>query len=199
LTGTRIGVVQSRAALIAVGFLASLDVLFAQQAMTMSVEKEVLRVKTSMFRFLDGEAMNRLRNGRSVRFDFELAVLSRSRGPVVTLERQSFNLSYDLWEERFAATRIGLPGRSASHLTQTQAETWCVDQLALAVSTFGHLGRDTPFWLRLAYTLVDRERSSGSDTAEGFTIWSLIDVLSRRRSVEALSGFVEAGPFRLSD
>jgi hypothetical protein len=177
----------------------SLDVLPAQQALTMSVGGGVLRVKASAFRFLEGEALNRLRNGRSVRFDFELAVLSGSRGPVVTLGRESFNLSYDLWEERFAATRIGPPSRSASHLTQALAETWCIEQLSIPVSTLGHLGRGTPFWLRLGYTLVERERSSSTNEAEGFTLWSLIDRLSRRRSVEALSRSTEAGPFRLSD
>jgi hypothetical protein len=115
----------------------------------------------------------------------------------VTQGRASFNLSYDLWEERFAVSRIGTPPRSASHMTQPQAEAWCLEQLTLPVSGFGRLGRDSSFWLRLASRIVEQGGQSASSATDGFTIWSLIDMLSRRRRTDELGAFLEAGPFRL--
>jgi hypothetical protein len=188
-----------RALVVAVCLIAwHVATLPAQGGLTASVAGAVLRVKAAGFRFLEGEALSRLKDGRSVRFDFDLSVLTRPGGPAVTQGRESFNLSYDLWEERFAAARIGTPARSASHLTPALAEAWCLDQLTLPVGTFSHLGRDTPFWVRLAYTIVERQRPASPDADARFTIWSLIDVFSRR-TPEALSASVEGGPFRLSD
>ena len=66
-----------------------------------------VQLKAPEFGFVKGEALNRLKEGRPVRFDFLLAVLSDPRGPVVAETRQSFNLSYDLWEERFAVSLVG--------------------------------------------------------------------------------------------
>jgi hypothetical protein len=140
-----------------------------------------------------------LKDGRSVRFDFELSALARPEGPAVVQSRQSFNLSYDLWEERFTVTRIGTPSRSISHLTSTHAEAWCLEQLTLPVSAFGRLGRDSPFWIRLEYRVQDRDRAAEPDDGATFTLRRLIDRLSRRRKAGDLGDSVEAGPFRLSD
>ena len=51
----------------------------------------------------------RLKEGRSVRVDFELTVLAKPDGPVVKQAMQAFTLSFDLWEERFAVSRVGSP------------------------------------------------------------------------------------------
>ena len=150
------------------------------QSPTVNVAGDALHVKAPDFHFITGEALDRLKNGRSVRFDFDLFLLAQARGAPVTQGRASFNLSYDLWEERFAVTRIGTPPRSTSHLTQANAEAWCLEQLALPVSTFGRLGRDAPFWLRLVYRVVERQGQASSTTDEPFTLWGLIDRLSRR-------------------
>lgn len=169
------------------------------QSPTVQVSGNLLHVKAPAFHFIIGEALDRLKNGRSVRFDLDLFLLSESRGTPVTQNRASFNLSYDLWEERFAVSRIGTPPRSASHLTQPQTEAWCLEQLTLPVSTFGRLGRDAPFWLRLAYHVVERPGQSDSTKDEPFTLWGLIDRLSRRGRAAELESSLEAGPFRLPD
>ena len=54
-----------------------------------------------------GTVSDRLQDGRSVRVDFELAVLEQAARADDRQAQQSFNLSFDLWEERFAVTRIG--------------------------------------------------------------------------------------------
>ena len=172
------------------------------QSVTVTAVGEGLRVRAPGFGFIKGEPLNRLRDGRSVRFDFELAVLAKPGAPTVTESRQSFILSYDLWEERFAVTHIETPGtpattsRSISHLTSKDAEAWCLDHLTVPVSALGRLGRDAPFWIRLAYRVQDQDRAPDSDGG-GFTLRGLIDTLSRRRKADELKDSIEAGPFTL--
>ena len=117
----------------------------------------------------------------------------------VTERRQSFNLSYDLWEERFAVSLIDGPQRSISHLTATDAEAWCLEQLTVAVAALGRLGRDGPLWIRLAYRVPDPDPTPDPEDGARFTLRSLIDLLSRRGQADTVGDSVEAGPFWLPD
>jgi hypothetical protein len=186
-------------ALAAIAAAAWAAVSLLAQAPSIQVTGTLLHIKAPAFRFITGEALDRLKNGRSVRFDLDLFLLGESGGTPTTQTRASFNLSYDLWEERFAVSRIGTPPRSASHLTQPQAEAWCLEQLTLPVSAFGRLGREAPFWLRLTSAVAERQSQTTTKTNDGFTIWSLIDMLSRRRRPEDPGTSLEAGPFQLPD
>lgn len=187
-----------RVGLLVIVLVAPPPVRLWAQSLTVSAVGDTLHVKAPGFHFVDGEALDHLKSGGSVRFDFDLAVLARPGGPAVAQTRQRFNLSYDLWEERFAVARIGTPARSATHLSQADAESWCLEQLIVPVSAFAALGRGAPFWIKLAYRVVDRNPPEpGVD--ETFTLRGLIDRLSRRRTARTLGDSVEAGPFRLSN
>ena len=183
----------------ALAFLPWPAVRVSAQGLTVKTVGDAVHVEARGFGFIEGEALDRLKNGRSVRFDFELTVLAKPGGPAVTESRQSFGLSYDLWEERFAVTQIGTSSRSTSHLSLRLAEAWCLERLTLPVSAFGRLGRDAPFWVRLVYRVPDRDRTTVANDDTGFTLRSLIDRLSRRRPADDVTHSVEAGPFRLSD
>jgi hypothetical protein len=185
--------------LVTLAFIASPAMRLSAQTLTVTTSGDALHLQAPGFGFIHGEALDRLRSGRSLRFDFDLTALTRPGGAILRQIRQSFTLSYDLWEERFAVTRLGAPSRSVSHLTSMSAEAWCLDQLTLPVSALGRLGRDTPFWIRLEYRVVDRDRPPDADAGAGFTLRSLIELLSRRPTPDELRGTVDAGPFRLSD
>ena len=188
-----------RVGLLAIALAAPPAVRLAAQSPSVSTAGGALHLRAPAFHFINGDALDRLKDGRSVRFDFELTVLAKPDGPAAVHARQSFNVSYDLWEERFAVVRIGMPSASISHLTATDAEAWCLEQLAVPVSALGRLGRDAGFWIRLEYRVPDGARATAPDAGERFTLRSLIDALSRRRSVDQLGDSVEAGPFRLPD
>jgi hypothetical protein len=168
------------------------------QPATISQAGDALQIKAPAFTFIKGDALDRLKQGRPVRFDLSLAVLSTPGGPVVTQSRQSFNLSYDLWEERFAVTRIGTPTSSVSHLTSKDAEAWCLVHVPLPLSALGSLKRDAPFWIRLRYQIAAPDPAPGAEE-EALTLRGLIDVLSRRRKTAEQAESLEAGPFRLPD
>jgi hypothetical protein len=170
----------------------------AAQTLTVRTVSGQLHVRASGFAFIAGSVLERLQDGRSVRVDLEVVVLERPQGVTVTRVRQSFNLSFDLWEQRYAVTRIGPMPRSISHLTARAAEEWCLDNVTVPIASLGRIGRDTPFWVRVDYQI--QAPTSASESADStFTLQTLIDVLSRRRENENRAQSVESGPFRLSN
>ena len=194
----RMGHAPHNHALVALLLIASSTVQPSGQSVTVHVVGDALHVRApgSSFGFIEGAALEHLRDGRALRVDLELAVLRELGAEAVTERRQSFNLSYDLWEERFAVSLIGGPRRSISHLTARDAEAWCLEQLTVPVAALGRLGRDAPLWIRLAYRVQDLEPAADPDGAR-FTLRSLIDLLSRRGQDDAVGDSIEAGPFRL--
>jgi hypothetical protein len=165
------------------------------QAVTVNRTGDAMVVRAPGFTFIKGEPLAQLKNGRSVRVDLDLAVLPKSGAASVAHGRQTFVLSYDLWEERFAVTQVGPPARSAAYLTSSAAEAWCLDQLTVSLAAMGSLARDLPFWVRLEYRIQDGAAATGAD--DGYTLQGLIDALSRRRKAQEWTHALEAGPFRL--
>ena len=189
-----------RAALVAIATLAwPAAARLIAQSITASRVGDHVTVRAPGLGFIKGEPLLRLKDGRTVRVDLDLAVLPGPGGTAVAHGRQTYVLSYDLWEERFAVTMAGTPGtpgKSASYLTAPAAEAWCVEQLSVPVSSIGKLARDAPFWVRLEYRVLEGEGSSATDDA-GFTLRGLIDAFSRRPKTNVWTHSIEAGPFRL--
>lgn len=167
------------------------------QVPTVSVAGDVLKIRAKGFAFLAGEPLARLKDGRTVRVELAVTVLAApGRSPVAT-GRQTFALSYDLWEERFAVRTVSGRPQSISHLTEAAAETWCVEQLAVPLRALGSLGRDLPFWIRLEASVPNADETADPNEGGSFTLQALIDALSRRRRSESTTRALDAGPFRL--
>lgn len=179
--------------------VAVLAATLTAQSITISTSDGILRVKASDVGIIEGDVLRHLRDGRSVRLDVVLTVLDGPRGGVIAEATQTFNLSFDLWEERFAVTRLGTPPRSVSHLRARDAEAWCLDNVSVPLSELGRLGRDTPFWIRLEYESPGAPAAPELDPDDTFTLRRLIDVLSRRSRDAAAGKSIAAGPFRLSN
>ena len=184
------------ATLVALTIVAWAAVNLGAQAVTVTRVADAVAVRAPTFTFVKGEPLVRLKDGRSVRVELELAVLPKPGEPAAARNRQLFVLSYDLWEERFAVTLAGTPRRSVAYLTSSGAEAWCLEQMTVPVAALGNLGRDAPFWIRLEYRILDGDTTDRNDDA-GFTIRGLIDALSSRRQAAASTHAIEAGPFRL--
>ena len=186
-----------RTALLTLVLAAGVVPALLAQTVTIRTIADAMHIQARGFNFIEGPVLTRLKEGRSVRIDFEMTVLAKPDGPIVKQMLQGFALSFDLWEERFAVSRIGSPAKSISHLRPRDAETWCLDNLAIPVSSLG-LGRDTPFWIRLAYRVHDVAPEANDAPGERYTLRGLIDRLSRRREEADLAKSVDAGPFQLS-
>jgi len=181
----------------ALAFIGTLAVTLDAQDVSISRTGDAVAVRVPGLGIIKGETLARLKDGRSVRVDFDLAVLPGPGGTAAARGRQTFLLSYDLWEERFAVTLAATPVRSAAYLTANAAEAWCLEHLTIPVSDLGRL-RDAPFWIRLEYRILDADGAADRDDGGGgLTLKGLIDALSRRSKAGALTHAVEAGPFRL--
>jgi hypothetical protein len=185
----------ARAALVALTLLGYPIMIALAQSVTVARTGDAMAVRAPDFDFIKGEPLDRLRDGRSVRVDLEIDVRPGPGGAPAAQGRQTFVLSYDLWEERFAVTLAGSPPRSIAYLTSWAAEDWCLEQLTIPVSALGRLARE-PFWIRLGYRVLEADSPLAANGAE-FTLRGLVDALSRRRRNEPLTHAIEAGPFRL--
>ena len=167
------------------------------QTLTVDTIGGSLKIRAQDFSFLEGDPLDRLEDGQSVRVELTVMVLPASGQPEVAAARRIFALSYDLWEERFAVTTVEKRPQSISHLALAAAEAWCIDQLSIPIKALGSLGRDRPFWIRLEHRILSTDSTSGSEES-GFTLQTLIDLLSRVRKTDSVPQTIEAGPFRLS-
>jgi hypothetical protein len=169
------------------------------QSVTIAADAATLRVRAPGFTFIEGDVLSRLRDGQTVRVDLEVDVFAApgGRSPVARAA-QGYDVSFDLWEERFAATLVGTPPRSVSHLSAREAEAWCLEALTIPRRDLGRLHADTPFWIRLISAAADDVSVSDSEAGEALTLRRLIDWLSRRDRASAVVKTVEAGPFRFS-
>jgi hypothetical protein len=188
---------RDRGGLALVTALAALSIELTAQALSVAVNGDAVHVRAPSFRFLQGDVLSRLHDGRAVRFDVRLDILAQRDGPAAASTEQSFNVSFDLWEERFAVTRLGQPVRSVTHLTSAAAEAWCLDNVTVPLASLG-AARAAPVWVRLTLRSQDEAPSRRADPDDDpFSMRHLIDALSRRRQTEDQPRTLEGGPFRL--
>jgi len=174
--------------------LISLATMLRGQTLTARVDGDQLRIAAARLHFLTGEALSRLRDGATVKYEFQLTAKTDKSGGVLARSQQQFAVSYDLWEEKFAATKLGSSPRSISHLSAAAAEAWCIDNVTIPVA---NLKANQPFWIRLEYRAQESGASAEQSDNSGFTLTGLIDIFSRRTRSEQLHGSEEVGPLRL--
>jgi hypothetical protein len=184
--------------LVTVATLAWPAARLTSQSTTVTAVNGLVRVQAPGFHFIEGAPLARLKDGQSVRVVLELSVLGKPGAAAAQAQgRQTFILSYDLWEERFAVTSPGVAAGSVSHLTSTAAEAWCLEQLTVPLSALGPLRRNVPFWIRLGYRVLDGAGAADRDEDAGLTLAGLVELLSPRRKSGEVARSIEAGPFRV--
>ena len=125
------------------------------QTVTVRTVADTLHVEARGFSFIEGAVLARLKEGRSVRVDFELTVLAKPEGPVVKQAMQAFTLSFDLWEERLRRLAYGIARRGRFPTCAREMPRPGASRIVtMPVSSLG-VGRGTPFWIRLAYRVQD--------------------------------------------
>ena len=188
---------RSRRAGVFVGSVLILCAALDAQSVTVTRTGDAVVARAPAFTFIKGEPLARLKDGRTVRVDLVLGILAKAGAAAVAQAQQTFLLSYDLWEERFAVTRPGTPVRTVTYLTANAAEAWCLDQVTVPISAMGALSNDVPFWIKLEYHILDSDAAPADNGAGGDTLQGLIDAFSRRRKAQEWTHAIEAGPFRL--
>jgi hypothetical protein len=158
---------------------------------------DTLLVTAPRLHFLTGKPLERMRNGASVTYDMQLSILSDNRQLVLRRGFERFVVSYDLWEERFSATRMRTARTSASHLSAEAAESWCLDHLSVPA---GGLATDKPVYVRLDIRAQEpKDRRTGDEDAT-ISLGRLIEIFSRAGNPASGTQWrAEAGPISLQN
>jgi hypothetical protein len=169
---------------------------WAEPVLRVTSDGDNLHVAAPQLHFLTGRPLDRLKDGNIVVFLSQLTLFREDR---ITLIRppkyERITVSYDLWEEKFQAG-MAVDRRSASRLTLEEAESWCLENLA--ISTLG-LETQRPFWLRFELRAASEKEVSAVAGDTGISIRSLIEMFSRRAGADQPHWTLYAGPLRLGD
>ena len=169
------------------------------QTVGITVNSGAIRLTPASLPFVEGRTLEDLRLGKSVRLDFEFSLLAGPRGPVLVQVLESFSLSFDLWEERFAAVKLGPPRRAVSQLSARAIEAWCLDQLVIPRNRLPASVPGARYWIRARYTTPEPQSEGADQTPSVFTLRSVIEALSRRRADAGSQRTVESGTIQLPD
>jgi hypothetical protein len=156
-----------------------------------------LHVSAPRLHFLTGRSLQRLHDGVSVPFDFQLSIAADTQANVVERALDRFVVSYDLWEEKFSVVRPRNLRRSSPRLSASAAESWCVDNLFVPISK---LPENRNLWARLEIRASEMKQSSPLDEpGTGISLTTLIDIFSRPTRSQQEHWSVESAPFRIGD
>jgi len=153
-------------------------------------------------RFLEeGKPLEILHNAEAVPFGFQVTLWSGSHNHVFKTLTDRFVVSYGLWDERFQVVKTQSPVRKVEHLSATEAEKWCWEQMAVDVSG---VAATEPLWVRLDIRAEDDKGSplfpGGSVSESGISLTNLIEIFSRPpRRGQSHWGPYEMGPFTLDE
>src|SRR5581483_3775534 len=106
----------------------------------------LLLPKLPKFHFLTGKPLERLTNGNTVAFVAQITLFTDFKHTTVKMMPfQRFVLSRDIWDQTFTVAVPNLLKHDKAGLTATQAESWCLENVAISVSGVPH---DQPLWMR---------------------------------------------------
>ena len=171
----------------------------AENSLAVTFDGDNLHVATPGLHFLTGKPLDRLKDAATVVFVSQITLLSDDRGTIFRRPvTERLIVSYDLWQEKFAVTiRGGDSTRSTQRLlTAPQAETWCIENLA--ISALG-LPPTRPFWLRFELRAADQKDLGTLLGDTGISIGSLIEFFGRKAGAKDPYWRRDAGPLRLID
>lgn len=183
-----------------VALICALPAVLGAQDLAVHLDGDYLRVSLPHINFLDGKPLARLKDGASVAFWGQLTITS-SPTSLNTIAKSwaRFAISYDIWEERFSITKIGLTPdsrRTQSHLSAQGAENWCFDNLGIDRS---QLPADKPFYVNLDLRIEDPKDQISIIGDPGINITRMIELLGRPSHSAEPHWLKSSGPFRLED
>src|SRR5260370_42002291 len=83
---------------------------------------DVIHVLAPRLHFLTGTALQRLHDGATVPFDFQLTISAGVNRNAVGRSLARYMLSYEVWQEKFRVVRLGKFGKLGSRLSASGAE-----------------------------------------------------------------------------
>jgi hypothetical protein len=179
--------------------------LLALELLAMSASSEDLFVRHTAdqihvlaprLHFLTGKSLERLHDGATVPFDFQLSIAADMKNNFIQRAVERFAVSYDVWEEKFRVVRLRDFRKSAAGLTASAAEAWCVENIFVPAAS---VPADKQLWARLDIRAAEPKEQISSTDDPGISIPALIQLLSRPPRPQQDHWTLESASFRLSD
>ena len=152
----------------------------------------LLRVAAPNLRFLEGRTLRRLHDGAGLVFSLQLSLSTDQFRTVQRRQVDRFVVSFDLWEEKFAVTRLGHAREQATHLSREAAERWMFDHAGLPLAG---LAPASPHWVRAELRADDPRDSAGFLLDPAVTLTRLVEWFGRSPRGETERWHLENGPF----
>jgi hypothetical protein len=164
------------------------------ETLTVQYDGDNLHVAVPALHFLNGKPLERLKDGDVVAYVAQLELLSDDRSALLKVQKGRFVVSFALWEEKYSVTQLGSSPRTVEGLSATEAEIWCLNQMAIPTL---NLVPNHYYWLRFNLR-TGSPRDFAAEDQVGISFRGLIELLSRKNSPE-----IHWGPFearvRLTD
>jgi len=168
----------------------------SDQTLLVRRDGDHLRVSAPQIRFLTGKPLEQLRNGNTASFACQVTLTTDMATAPLVRAIDRFVVSYDLWEEKFSAIRVGPPRRSVSRLNQPATEAWCLDQTLAIPASLTPLRR---FSIRLELRVEEGKDAAPLIGEPGINIMRLIELFSRPPRAQQPRWLASAGPLKLAD
>lgn len=168
----------------------------AVESLRVRADGAFLRVAAPHLQFLSGRPLQRLRNGATVIFLFQLSMSTDRFSTVAHRSFERFAFSYDLWEEKFAVTRLGAARLATSHLDSEHAQAWCLSQVTLPSDG---VSREQPLWMRMEVRVDEAKFSPLVFSSPPLSLNRLIEIFSRPASSGQERWTAEAGPLKIAE
>jgi hypothetical protein len=128
--------------------------------------------------FLTGKVLDRLRDSADIQtFVSQLTLFYEDGSLPVKPAHARFVVSYSIWEERFKVAIPGSAARSVEGFTATEAETWCLENVAISASG---LAPDKPFRMRFELRSQRQPDLSPLVSDLGISLTSMVEIFSRK-------------------
>jgi hypothetical protein len=146
------------------------------QPLSVRVDGDFLHIAAPQLQFLSGKTLERLKDGGDVAFLGQISASADGHKTVLARNVARFALSYDIWEERFKVTLLGMSRQSASNLSLANVQTWCLDRLVLNRS---QLPASQRFTVRIELRVEDPLDQRGILGESGISLTRMVELFSR--------------------
>jgi hypothetical protein len=169
--------------------------IFAADSLGVSWDGDNIHIHAPELHFLAGRPLEQLKNGATVFFLSQLSLFTDNFQTIYRRVTERFVVSYDVWEERFSATKLGNERHPISNLTAAAVEAWCVENMAISSSG---LTPSRQFWLRFELRTTDSREQTDLLGESGINLTRLVEIFSRPPSSQQSRWVRDAGPLRLA-
>lgn len=185
----------SRRCWLLAGVALPLSLARAQEGLQVFYDGETIRPIAPNLHFLTGKALQRLKDADTVVYLASLKLFTVDQMLPFREKPEKFAVSYDILEEKFKAVISESGERSRAGMTAYQAETWCLDSLAISAAG---LAPDRRFFLRLEMRAAGPKEEFSNVMADPFR--SVVEMLSRKAGPgEQHWGPLQSQTLRLTD